>query len=227
MKRRCEEGAPIVDDGGPPAWLTGQFPEHSEWKSWRLCCLRVDPGHSTGLDLEPMDSGGFQVAAVRGSPQQPKDLLAGRVILGIAGYPLFGLEGDALENAFKDRLLDGVEVQVLDARELREAEVQRDGEDANESTTPKEELSSDGSLLVLPVGECAVRSMPEGARTDLEGDLKILGSNFHVVADLRCPPTLGVDSISLRGEPEQVQAARRDLQAILEFYGFSIPPPRV
>lgn len=224
-RRRQEEGAPITTDDGPPAWLTGQFPEHPRWRSWRVCSLRVGAGQSTGFDLLATASGGYHVIDVSGKPPQPDTFYAGSVILGIAGYPLFGLEGEALEQAFNERLADGVELQLLDWTELQEAEIERDGEDENNVAKPTEEISADGSLLVLPVGNRTVRDMPADKYSALKGDLEFLGTHFHVVAGLRCPPMLEVDSIALRGEPQNVLAARRKMQEMLEFYGISVPPP--
>eukprot|EP00747_Dinoflagellata_sp_TGD_P169931 gnl/TRDRNA2_/TRDRNA2_200180_c0_seq1.p1 gnl/TRDRNA2_/TRDRNA2_200180_c0~~gnl/TRDRNA2_/TRDRNA2_200180_c0_seq1.p1 ORF type:complete len:232 (-),score=61.25 gnl/TRDRNA2_/TRDRNA2_200180_c0_seq1:24-719(-) len=226
-RKRAEEGAPIVEEGGPPAWLTAQFPQHAKWSTWRVCKVKVDGQHGAGLKLEATDGMGYRVLSVE--RRQEEALKAGVVILGVGGYPLFGLDSDDIEAAYRQRLADGLELQLLDWQELRAAEIERDGEEEAEAagggTAPSEELSGDGSLNVLPLGEKAVRNMDPEARASLEGDLQELGKLFGVTAEVRCPATLSVDSVSLRGDPAKVTAARLKLQDVLDFYDFSIPRP--
>lgn len=227
-----------MEAGGPPAWLTGQFPEHKEWVSWRTCTLRIDGKMGSGAKrailsgsgmyrCEAAESGGWKVVTVTGSPPQKSDLYEGSLIVGIGSYPLFGLEGQKLEQAFVGNLIDGGEVQILDAKELKEAEIERDGEEADECKgVLKEEVSGDGRLIVLPLGDMAVRSLPSETRADLEGDLRELGTENGVVIEVSCQETTRVDTVSIRGEPEKVRAARKDLQEVLKFYKFSVPEPQ-
>lgn len=232
-RKRAEEGAPIVTEGGPPAWLTGQFPERARWESWRVCKLRIDGAMGSGTKrallsgpgmyrVEAAAVGGYKVVSVQGSPPQNADMQVGSIILGVGSFPFFGLAGQALEAAFA-RLTDGSDVQLLDEKELEEAEEERDGVEAQElkGYVPKEELSSDDRLLVVPLGQGA-RSLAEDARSSLEGDLKELATESGVAVELSC--VLAFDTVTLRGDPEKVTAARADLSEMLAFYHVPISP---
>lgn len=174
--------------------------------------------------LEAIDQGGYKIAAVQGDPPEKGVLRAGVVILAIGGFPLFGLSGQDLEDAFARLLVDKAEVQTLEWAELQAAEAERDAGDEREDQgyVPREELSADGTLLVVPLGEGAVRRIGPEQLAELELDLGELAA-AGVRAELRCPPTLGLDSVALRGDPDRVQEVRQDLQEILAHHGLSLP----
>mmetsp|Transcript_32058 Transcript_32058/g.92073 ORF Transcript_32058/g.92073 Transcript_32058/m.92073 type:complete len:242 (+) Transcript_32058:47-772(+) len=231
-RKRAEEGAPITHEGGPPAWLTGQFPDHASWSSWRSCCVRVDSELGAGLDLEATSSG-YRVESLEGAPRQPEELRPGALIVSVDGFPLFGLAEEALEEAFGSRFKDGARLEMLDWEEFCTAEAERDAADDAEleeipasgaaAATFAEEVSEEGRLLRQPLGARVVRTLAPGDRERLEGDLRELGRKTGAVAELLCPPCADMDSVALRGEPEAIQEAKSELLRILAFYGVSLP----
>lgn len=231
-RKRAEEGAPIAHEGGPPGWLTGQFPDHHCWSTWRTCNVRVDAEAGAGLDLEATSSG-YRVDEVDSTPGQAEALRPGTLIVSIDGFPLFGLGEDALEEAFGSRIKDGALVELLDWDEFCAAEEERDAADDAEleeieergvaARTFAEEISEEGRVLRQPVGPRVLRTLAPDDREKLEGDLKVMQERTGAAAELLCPPTTDMDSVVLRGEPEAVRTARRELLRILAFHGVSPP----
>lgn len=232
----CVEGVPISQEGGPPAWLMAQFPDH-HWISWRTCCVRVDGEMGAGLDLEATPSG-YRVEAVEGAPQQAEELRPGALIVTVDGFPLFGLDEEALEKAFGSRFKDGASLELLDWEELCDAEAERDAADDAEleelqavgaaAATLAEEVSESGQFLRRPLGAGVVRTLAPGDRERLEGDLRELGRKTDAVAELLCPAGAAMDSVVLRGKPEAVRAAKRQLFRILAFHGvYGVPLPEL
>uniref|UniRef100_A0A7S4PXL3 Uncharacterized protein n=1 Tax=Alexandrium monilatum TaxID=311494 RepID=A0A7S4PXL3_9DINO len=231
-RKRAEEGAPIAHEGGPPAWLTGQFPDHACWSTWRTCQVRVDAELGAGLDLEATSSG-YRVDGVEDKPGQPEALRQGALIVSIDGFPLFGLDEEALEEAFGSRFKDGAVVEMLDWEEFCAAEAERDAADDVEMEEIRAmgtaapsfavEISEEGRVLRQPVGARVLRTLAPGDRDKLAGDLGALGQKTGAAAEILCPPTTDMDSVVLRGEPEAVRAAKGELLQLLAFYGVSPP----
>lgn len=84
------------------------------------------------------------------------------------------------------------------------------------------ESSEDGSVLKVPVKDRSLRALAPEARTDLEGDLLKLKEDSGVSIDLQCHPSMPMDSLVLRGDPEEVKSIKEWLLSILPFYDVDI-----
>ncbi|CAK0839920.1 unnamed protein product [Prorocentrum cordatum] len=155
-----------------------------------------------------------------GNPRRPARAFVGAVF----APSVFGLSGQDLEDAFARLLVDRAEVQTLEWAELQAAEAERDGGDAreNQGYVPREELSADGTLLVVPLGERAVRSWtPRGWRSWSW----ISGSWPRPACARSCGALRRSGSTAWRcgAIQQRVQEVRQDLQEILAHHGLALP----
>jgi len=154
-----------------------------------------------GLDLEASEYGGYLVESLEEDAGQDERLVAGSVVIAIDGVPLMGLGEDDLGETFGAHFKVGAQMLFLPGDELKNA-------------VEKHEASLWALAQVVLTGK-----VEDGKIASFKGDLGEFASRGQVRASFyECPGT-DLSVIFLAGVRLQVNGARPELEALLNYYG--------